>query len=84
MTEYRHARNDRGAPDFTDEVYSYIRSLGKPGDTVLTDIHPWLMKTYGLPAADAKFARDRAMVELKATGRVERVKVRSRWLRILS
>jgi hypothetical protein len=84
MTEYQHARDERGAPDFTEEIYAYLRSLGDPGDTVLTRIHPWLMETYGLSAREAWLARYRAMEELKAAGRVERLKVRSRWLRILA
>jgi hypothetical protein len=50
------------------------RAVSSSGDEVVTDIHPWLMGTYGLTAGEAARIRRRAMVKLRRSGRVERLK----------
>jgi hypothetical protein len=50
---------------------------------VVTDVHLWLMRTYGLTADEAARIRRRAMVELRRSGRVERLNVRGRRARIV-
>lgn len=70
--------------DYTAIVYEYLRSLGEPGDEVMTEIRPWLEREYGLTYAEAAKARSEAMKQLKAQGKVERLNVRSRYVRILA
>lgn len=70
--------------DYTEIVYGYLRSLGEPGDEVMTAIRPWLERTYGLSYAEAAKARSVAMKQLKADGRAERLNTRSRYVRILA
>lgn len=70
--------------DYTEIVYAYLRSLGEPGDEVMTAIRPWLEGEYGLSYAEARRARSLAMKELRAQGRAERLNTRSRYVRILA
>ncbi len=70
--------------NYTAIVYDYLRSLGDPGDEVMTAIRPWLEREHGLSYAEAARARSKAMKELKAQGKVERLNTRSRYVRILS
>lgn len=70
--------------DYTTIVYDYLRSLGEPGDEVMTSIRPWLESEYGLTYAEAARARAVAMKTLKAEGRAERLNTRSRYVRILA
>ncbi len=70
--------------DYTAIVYDYLRTLGNPGDEVMTAIRPWLEREYGLSYTEAAQARAIAMKELKAQGKVERLNTRSRYVRILA
>ncbi len=70
--------------DYTSIVYDYLRSLGEPGDEVMTAIRPWLEREYGLSYAEAARARSVAMKELKQQGKAERLNTRSRYVRILA
>jgi len=69
--------------DYTSAVYEYLRTLGDPGDEVMTAIRPWLEKTYDLGYPDAARIRRIAMNELSAQGKVERLNTRGRYVRIL-
>lgn len=69
--------------DYTAAVYEYLRSLGDPGDEVMTSIRPWLEQTYSLGYPDAARIRRVAMNELTAQGKVERLNTRGRYVRIL-
>jgi hypothetical protein len=69
--------------DYAEAVYDHLRESGDVGDEVVTDIHPWLMRTYSLTAREAARIRRRAMVELRRSGRVERLNVRGRRARIV-
>lgn len=71
-------------PDYTAIVYDYLRSLGDPGDEVITSIRPWLEQTYGLGYPHAARVRRIAMKELTAQGKVERLNTRSRYVRIIA
>lgn len=62
-----------GNVDYTTAVYEYLRTLGDPGDEVVTSIRPWLEKTYGLGYPEAARIRRVAMNELTAQGKVERL-----------
>jgi hypothetical protein len=68
--------------DYTQAVYDHLRKSGDVGDEVTTDIHPWLVRHHGLTAAGAARVRRRAMIELRKSGRVERLNVRGRRVRI--
>ena len=70
--------------DYTAAVYGYLRSLGNPGDEVMTSIRPWLEKTYGLGYPDAARIRGVAMAELTAQGKIKRLNTRGRYVRILT
>lgn len=70
--------------NYTAAVYDYLRTLGDPGDEVMTAIRPWLQREFGLSYAEAARARSTAMKELKAQGKAVRLNVRSRYVRILS
>lgn len=70
--------------DYTSVVYEYLRTLGGPGDEVMTSIRPWLEKTYSLGYPDAARIRRIAMSELTAQGKVERLNTRGRYVRILA
>ena len=63
MTDHRGPERTGGF-DYTAADYDYLRSLGDPGDEVVTSIRPWLEKTYGLGYPDAARIRRIAMVEL--------------------
>lgn len=65
-------------------VYEYLRTLGDPGDEVMTSIRPWLEKAYGLGYPHAPRIRRIAMNELTAQGKVERFNTRGRYVRILA
>ncbi|QSR30777.1 hypothetical protein CFI00_09785 [Nocardioides sp. S5] len=69
--------------DYTAAVYDYLRSLGAPGDEVMTSIRPWLERTYDLGYSDAARVRRSAMTELTAQGKIERLNTRGRYVRIL-
>ena len=73
-----------GGTDYTAAVYDYLRTLGDPGDEVMTSIRPWLEKTYGLDYPDAARIRRIAMTELTSAGRIERLNTRGRYVRILA
>jgi hypothetical protein len=70
--------------DYTGQVYDYLRTLGEPGDEVLSRIKPWLKATYGLTEDEAVKARKLAMDTLTARRRIERINVRGPYVRILS
>ena len=74
----------RRSIDYTAAVYDYLRTLGDPGDEVMTSIRPWLEKTYGLGYPDEARIRRTAMHELTAQGKVERLNTRGRYVRILA
>lgn len=73
-----------GDVDYTAAVYDYLRSLGDPGDEVMTSIRPWLEKTYGLGYPDAARIRRIAMTEVAARGKIERLNTRGGHVRILA
>lgn len=79
---YRSAETE--CVDYAEAVYDYLRSLGDPGDEVMTSIRPWLEKTYGLAYPVAARIRRIAMKELTARGKVERLNTRGRYVRILA
>jgi hypothetical protein len=83
MTNHRESAQTGGF-DYTAAVYDYLRSLGDPGDEVVTSIRPWLERTYGLGYPDAARIRRIAMIELTAQGKIERLNTRGRYVRILS
>ena len=70
--------------DYTSQVYEYLRTLGEPGDEVLSRIKPWLKATYGLTEDEAIKARKLAMDSLTARGQIARLNVRGPYVRILS
>ncbi|NIK54649.1 hypothetical protein [Kribbella shirazensis] len=69
--------------DFTNQVYDYLRTLGEPGDEVISRIKPWLKATYGLDEREAVHARKIAMGRLFARGLIHRVNARGPYVRIL-
>jgi hypothetical protein len=46
-------------------VYDYYRTIGDVGDAIRTDLHPWLMATYGVDVAGASRLRRIAKAELE-------------------
>lgn len=82
MSERKQSQS--GGPDYTAAVYDHLRSLGDPGDEVMTSIRPWLEKTYGLGYPDAARVRSVAMAELTAQGKIKRLNTRGRYVRILA
>jgi hypothetical protein len=69
--------------DYTSRVYDYLRTLGEPGDEVISRIKPWLKATYGMTEAEAVQARKTAMNTLTSRGLIQRVNVRGPYVRIL-
>lgn len=69
--------------DYTSQVYDYLRTLGEPGDEVLSRIKPWLKSTYGLSEQEAVLARKAAMEALTARGLIQRLNTRGPYVRIL-
>jgi hypothetical protein len=69
--------------DYTSQVYDYLRTLGEPGDEVLSRIKPWLKATYGLSEQDAVLARKVAMETLTDRGLIQRINIRGPYVRIL-
>ncbi|GAB2646811.1 hypothetical protein [Kribbella swartbergensis] len=69
--------------DYTSQIYEYLRTLGEPGDEVLSRIKPWLKSTYGLSEREAVHARKVAMEALTSQGLIERLNVRGPYVRIL-
>lgn len=70
--------------DYTQQVYDYLRTLGDPGDEVLSRIKPWLKATYGLSEDEAVRVRKVAMDVLTARGVIQRINVRGPYVRILA
>lgn len=69
--------------DYTNQVYDYLRTLGEPGDEVISHIKPWLKATYGLSEREAVRARKTAMETLSARGLIQRINVRGPYVRIV-
>jgi len=69
--------------DYTQRVYDYLRTLGDPGDEVLSRIKPWLKSSYGMTEREAVQVRKLAMEALTTRGLVERVNIRGPYVRIL-
>ena len=69
--------------DYTRQIYDHLRTLGEPGDEVLSRIKPWLKATYGLSEREAVQIRKVAMADLTSRGLIERLNVRGPYVRIL-
>ncbi len=69
--------------DYTQQIYDYLRTLGGPGDEVISRIKPWLKATYGLTEREAVRVRKIATESLTARGLIQRVNVRGPYVRIL-
>ena len=56
--------------NYTTIIYGYLRTLGGPGDEVMTSIRPWLEREYGLSYAEAARARSIAVKGVESAEKV--------------